>query len=255
MKTATIVILILLPVIALAGTVRETTDLALSVSEIDTLVVNCGAGSFNLRGTEDRMNIQVAAQIEVENFEASKFQKFVQDNIQLTLKKQGRQAILQSDIKSAALATPKARINLTIEIPKRLNVKITDSSGPIIVRELDSSLTIDDGSGSIEIKDVIGEVRVDDFSGSIVIEDIEGNVVVIDRSGSIAIEYVVGDVQVKDGTGSIMIGAVDGNVSVSDSSGSIDVQSIKKNVFIVIREGGSGDVIVEGIKGKITIRP
>jgi hypothetical protein len=62
-------------------------------------------------------------------------------------------------------------------------------------------------------------------------------------------------VQVKDGSGSIMIGAVDGNVSVSDSSGSIDVQSIKKDVLIVIREGGSGEVTVEGVKGKVTIRP
>jgi hypothetical protein len=255
MKAATIVILILLPMIALAETVRETKNLALSAGEIDTLVINCGAGSFHLRGADDRMNIKVAAQIEVEDYEASKFQKFVQDNVQLTLKKQGRQAIFRSDIKPAALATLEARINLTIEIPKKLNVKITDSSGPIVVGELNSNLTVDDGSGSIEIKDIIGEVRVDDFSGSIVIEDVEGNVVVIDRSGSIAIEYVAGDVHVKDGSGSIMIGAVDGNVSVSDSSGSIDVQSIKKDVLIVIREGGSGEVTVEGVKGKVTIRP
>jgi DUF4097 and DUF4098 domain-containing protein YvlB len=255
MKAAAVFILIFLPVVVLAETIRETRGLALPADGVDTLVVNCGAGSFLLRGADDRMNINVAAQIEVEEFEAAKFQKFVQDNVQLTLKKQGRQAIFQSDIKPAALATLEARINLTIEIPKKLNVKITDGSGPIVVGGLDSNLTVADGSGSIDSKDIIGEVRVDDFSGSIVIEDIEGNVVVIDRSGSIAIEYVAGDVQVQDGTGSILIGAVDGNVSVSDSSGSIDVQSIKKDVFIVIREGGSGEVTVEGVKGKITIRP
>jgi len=255
MKAAAIFILFFLPVVVLAGTIRETRELALSAEGVDTLVVNCGAGSFHLRGTDDRMDIKVAAQIEVEDFEAAKFQKFFKDNVQLTLKKQGRQAILQSDIQPATLATLEARINLTIEIPKKLNVKITDGSGPIVVMELNSDLTVHDGSGSIEIKDIIGEVRVDDFSGSIVIEDIEGNVVVIDRSGSIAIEYIAGDVQVKDGTGSIMIGAVNGNVSVSDSSGSIDIQSIKKDVFIAIREGGSGDVTVEGVKGKVTIRP
>lgn len=255
MKAAPIFILIFLPVVALAGTIRETRNLALSAEGVDTLVVSCGAGSFHLRGDEDGINIRVAAQIEVEDVDASKFQKFVRENVQLNLKKQGRQAILNSDIKPPALAIPEARINLTIQIPESLNVKITDTSGPIVVRALDANLTIDDGSGSIEIKDIIGDVRVDDFSGSIVIEDIEGKVVVIDRSGSIAIEYVTGDVQVKDGTGSIVIGAVDGNVSVSDSSGSIDVQSIKKDVFIVVREGGSGDVTVEGVKGKVTIRP
>jgi hypothetical protein len=255
MKAAPIFILIFLPVVVLAGTMRDARELTLSAEDVDTLVVNCGAGSFELRGAEDRTNIKVAAQIEVDEFEAAKFQKFVRDNVQLTLKKQGRQAVLHSDIKPAALATLEARINLTIEIPKKVNVKIIDGSGPIAVADLDSNLTVDDGSGSIEIKDIIGEVRVDDFSGSIGIEDIVGKVVVNDRSGSIAIEYVTGDVQVQDGTGSIMIGAVDGNVSVSDSSGSIDVQSIKKDVFIVIREGGSGEVTVEGVKGKVTIRP
>jgi DUF4097 and DUF4098 domain-containing protein YvlB len=255
MKAAAIFTLIFIPAVALTATIQETRQLSLPAEGVDTLVVNCGAGSFNLRGADDRREIKIAAQIEVEDFEAAKFQKFIQNNVRLTLKKQGRQAIFQSDIKPAALASLEARINLTIEIPKRINVKITDSSGPIVVRKLNANLTIDDGSGSIEIKDIIGNVRVDDFSGSIVIEDIEGNVVVIDRSGSIAIEYVRGDVQVKDGTGSIMIGAVDGNVSVSDSSGSIDVQSITKDVSIVIREGGSGDVTVEGVKGKVTIRP
>jgi hypothetical protein len=255
MKAAAILILFFIPVMVLAGTIQETRELALPADGVDTLVINCGAGSFHLRGVTDGRNIIVAAQIEVEEFEAAKFQKFVRDNVHLTLKKQGRQALFKSDIKPAALAKLEARINLTITIPKELEVKITDSSGPIVVGGLDSNLTVADGSGSIEIKDIIGEVRVDDFSGSIVIEDIEGNVVVIDRSGSIAIEYVAGDVKVNDGTGSILIGAVDGNVSISDSSGSIDVQSIKKDVHIVIREGGSGDVIVEGVKGKVTIRP
>jgi hypothetical protein len=55
MKAATIVILILFPLIALAETVSETKDLVLSAGEIDTLVVNCGAGSFHLRGADDQV--------------------------------------------------------------------------------------------------------------------------------------------------------------------------------------------------------
>lgn len=255
MKAATIVILIFWPLVALAGTIRETNNLVLSAEGIDTLAVNCGAGSFNLRGTEERMDIKVAAQIEVEDFAADKFQKFVADNVKLTLGKQGNKALLQSDIQPSALATLEARINLTIEIPKSLNVQVSDGSGPIFIRELNSNLIVDDDSGSIEIKDIIGNVHVNDSSGSMVIEDITGNVVVSDSSGSIAIEYVVGDVQVKDGSGSITIGSIDGNVNVSDESGSIDVQAVKKNVFIVIREGGSGEVTVEGVKGRVTIRP
>ncbi len=78
---------------------------------------------------------------------------------------------------------------------------------------------------------------------------------ITDGSGSITIESVQGDLTVKDGSGSLTIVEIDGYVTVSDGSGSIAIQDVKKNVFIVIREEGSGLVEVEGVKGKVTIRP
>jgi hypothetical protein len=58
MKSATIFIFILLPVFAPAGTMTETKNLALSSEGIDTLVVNCGAGSFNIRGASGKGKIR-----------------------------------------------------------------------------------------------------------------------------------------------------------------------------------------------------
>ena len=255
MKSATIFLFILLPVFALAATMTETRELSLSADGIDTLEVNCGAGSFNIQGASGQGKIKIVADIEVEEPGQIDFKEFLQTNVQLNLEKKGNKAVLHSDIIKSARLQIEARINLHIEIPQKLNVKITDGSGPIRVNQLDANLNIDDDSGSIKIKNIVGKVTIADSSGSIAIEEITGNVFVTDGSGSILIESVRGDINVKDGSGSLTIVEIDGNVNVSDSSGSIEIQDVKKSVFIVIREEGSGILELEGVKGKVTIRP
>jgi hypothetical protein len=253
MKSAAIFIFVLLPVFALAATMTETKKLSLSAGGIDTLEVNCGAGSFSIRGASGQEKIKIVAEIEVEEPGQINFEEFLQTNVQLTLEKQGNKAVLQSDIIKAATLQIEARINLQIEIPQNINVKIIDGSGPIRVNQLNADVNIDDDSGSIKIKSIVGKVSIADSSGSIDIDDIQGNVFVNDGSGKISIDYIKGDVQVKDGTGSISILDVDGNINLTDGSGSIDIRDVKKNVYI--REAGSGIVELEGIKGKVTIRP
>jgi len=253
MKSATIFIFIFLPVFAWAGTMTETKNLALSVEGIDTLEVNCGAGSFNIRGASGREKIKITAEIEVEEPGQINFKEFLQTNVQLTLEKQANKAVLQSDIIEAATLQIEARINLQIEIPQKIKVNIRDGSGPIRVNQIDADVNIDDDSGGIKIKNIVGKVSIADSSGSIDIADITGNVFVNDGSGKIRIEYIRGDVQVKDGSGSISILDVDGNINLTDGSGSIDIRDVKKNVYI--REAGSGIMELEGVKGKVTIRP
>ena len=255
MKSATFLILILLPALAWAETMTDTKDLALPADGIDTLVINCGAGSLNLRGASKGGKIQIAARIEVEEIGESDFREFVQNNVRLSLQKRGNKAILQSEIKPPAGPNKDTRINLTIEIPETIDVDIIDGSGSINVNNLRANLKIDDDTGSIKIKNISGDVRIEDSSGSIAIEEITGDLIVIDGSGSITIESVRGDLNVKDGSGSLTIEEIDGNVTMSDGSGSIDIRDVNKNVFIVIRAEGSGIVEVEGVKGKVTIRP
>jgi DUF4097 and DUF4098 domain-containing protein YvlB len=252
MKSVTVFVLLLLPALVIAGTMRETKELVLSADGIDIFAAKCGAGSLNIHGAADRNEIKVTAQIEVEDIEAKDFQEFVQKNIQLRLEKRRNKAILQSDIKPSAIIGTEARINLTIKVPNALNLIINDGSGAIIVDEFKGTLKIDDDTGSIKIKNIVGEVSVDDSSGSIDIEDIKGNVFINDGSGRINVDFVTGDMQIKDGTGSMTVQDIDGNVTVTDGSGSIDINDVKKNVYI--NEAGSGELNIEGVKGKVTIR-
>ena len=255
MKYAAILFLIFLPVPAFGETMSETLNLAMPVEGIETLVVKCGAGSLNLRGVSTSDKIKISAQIEGENLSDDEFKELVQKNVHIALDKKAHQSILQSDLKLPVKKDPDTRINLRIEIPETINVKIFDGSGSIDVRTLQANLQIDDDTGSIKIKNISGEVRIGDSSGSIAVEDIAGNVFVTDGSGSIAIESVQGDLNVKDGSGKITIVDVEGNVTISDGSGTIEIQDVERNVLIIIREEGSGLVEVEGVKGKVTIRP
>ena len=50
MKYAAILIFIFLPVLAFGGTMSATRDFSMPAEGVDTLVINCGAGSLKLRG-------------------------------------------------------------------------------------------------------------------------------------------------------------------------------------------------------------
>ena len=255
MRLAATILLIFLPVLAIGGTISETRDFAMPAEGIDTLVINGGAGSLSLRGVSTGTTIRIAARIEGDNLNDDEFKELIRNGVQLSLHKSAKRAILQSDLKPPAGPDQDARINLKIEIPETVNVNIIDGSGSISVSALKANLRIDDDTGSIKIKTIFGEVRIGDSSGSIAIEDIIGNVFVTDGSGSIAINEVKGDLNVKDGSGKIKIVDIEGNVTVSDGSGTIEIQDIEKNVLIIIRDEGSGLVEVEGVKGRLTIRP
>ena len=252
MKRATAIFFILLPALVFAETVHQTKHIELSAKGIDRLEVICGAGSFDLNSIDGLDIIRVNAQIEVEDFKIEALQKFIEDNVRLSLEKRKKKAILRSEVGMSSLKKIEARINLSIEVPIKLNVQITDTSGPIRVKGLFGNLEIDDDTGKIEIETIVGNVKVNDGSGSIVIEDIEGRVMVKDGSGFIEIYHVEDDVIVTDGSGDITIRHIDGNITVSDGSGDINIREVLGNVFI--REAGSGELDVELVAGKVMIR-
>ncbi len=216
------------------------------------LVVNCGAGSLDLKGVKGREEIRVTAEIEGKNIKQEEPQKSIENSVRLNLEKQHHKALLRSEIPKFSASEVEARINLTIEIPKKLDVQITDGSGPIQVRNLIGHVKIDDDSGKIQVKNIVGKVTVNDGSGKIEIEDISGNVMVRDGSGPIEIDHVKGDVYVTDGSGDMTILHIDGSVTVSDGSGDIDISDVSKTVFI--KETISGELNIERVKGKVTIR-
>jgi len=240
------------PTFAQTRTFTQTKQMALPAGDIYELRVNCGAGSLYIINTEWQDTIRVIAEIEVDNVTQSDGQGFAEKNAVLSLDRKGNRAILNSDLKRTFRPPVDARINLTIEVPRKIDVHIDDASGPIHIQHFSGHLDIKDGSGLITVENVVGSVKVADGSGKIIMEDIRGDVEIKDGSGSIEVSKIKGDVRVTDGSGIISIQYVDGNVTATDDSGPIDINDITGNVLI--REPGTGELNIERIKGKVVIQ-
>lgn len=249
MKLAAIGLILFLPVLVLNPLYALTNELGLPAGEIYELRIHCGAGSLYLVNAEWRSTIKVFAEIEAKELSKGDDDLFVEKNINLSLVRQGHRAFLKSDLKPTFLRQVDARINLTIEVPRGIDVFIDDGSGPIHIQYFTGHLDIKDDSGRITVENTVGNIRVADGSGDIILDNIAGNVEIKDGSGSIDVNRIKGDVRITDSSGSISIQYVGGNVTLMDESGTIDINDITGNVLI--RSSGSGEMNIERVKGKV----
>ena len=252
MRCRAVLVVLFIPVLAFAGSIEDTQYLELSTKDIRAMHIICGPGSLDVFGIERNDLIKVKATVKISGITQNMLQEFLDRHVLLSLKKHTRKAVLQSEFKNESLIKAGAKIDLTVEVPKNLSVKIDDGSGSIFVTDLARDLKIEDGSGSIEIRMTAGPVSISDGSGKIELTDITGNVEVKDGSGMINIARVKGNVYIVDGSGSMTIKDIDGSLTITDGSGSIEISDVTQNVFI--KEAGSGILEIDGVKGKVEMR-
>ena len=252
MRTLAVVILVFLPVIVLAESFDETRRFELSAEGIQTLKIQCGSGFLTVIGVRGMDRIRASAQIIVRGIQENEFQNYLEKHLRVALEKRGSDAILQADFKKPFLTKIEAKINLTIKLPATLPVNIDDGSGAIIITDLTGGLNLKDNSGSIDIVNMAGKIKVADGSGSIEIRDVRGDVEIQDGSGLIHVKVISGNVNITDGSGEITVQDVSGSVTVTDGSGGISIQDVTQDVFI--NEAGSGELNIDGVKGKVTMR-
>lgn len=227
-------------------------SLELQSNGIDILEIECGAGFLKVTGVENLDKIEVKAEINVDIRNAEDREDFIQHRVKLSIEQRGSRAILISEIKNSSFFGRNARIDLTVRMPKNMDLNIEDGSGLMEIRDIAGDLMIDDGSGGMELENITGKVEIDDGSGEIDMRNITGNAEVDDGSGGIEIERVNGDLYIDDGSGSMRISEITGNVVVRDGSGSIHIDRVDKDVEI--KEAGSGGVHIENVKGRVTKR-
>ena len=230
---------------------EEVKNLSLSAQGIDTLEIDCGASFLKVFGREDLENIEVEAEIILEGLSDQKAQRFIRGKVNLSLERRGSRAILISEMKrySSFFSFRRKVINLTVNIPKNLDLDIDDGSGEMIVEDIAGKVYVEDGSGTMDIKNVTGDVIIDDGSGEIKVFDVKGDVDIDDGSGTVNVEAVSGRVTIDDGSGTIYIRNVGENVILKDGSGSINVDGVEGNV--VVEDDGSGGVNIKNVKGKV----
>ncbi len=144
-----------------------------------------------------------------------------------------------------------AHIDLTVQLPANLAVRVDDGSGNLVVRDV-SSIELEDGSGNIEMSGIAGDVSIDDGSGNIDLTDVGGEVWINDGSGNIDIADVGSVVIDDDGSGNIDVDVVRGSVIVhSDGSGGIWVAAVGGD--FTVQDDGSGGIRHRDVAGAVKI--
>ena len=236
---------------SLALAYEEVKNLSLSAQGIDTLEIDCGAGFLRVYGREDLENIEVEVEIILKGLSDEKAQRFIREKVNLSLERSGSRAKLVSEMKrySSFFSFRDKVINLTVNLPKNMNLDIDDGSGEMMVEDIVGKVYIEDGSGTMDIKNITGDLTVDDGSGDIKVFDVKGDVDVDDGSGDVNVEDVSGSLSIDDGSGTIYVRKIGENVILEDGSGSINIDGVEGNV--VIENDGSGSVNIKNVKGTV----
>jgi len=232
---------------------EETRSLTLSAAEVSELEIYCGAGYLRVTGHDNLQEIRVNAEIIIDRVSKSRAKNIIQNDLRLTLNRQGNKAVLTSEHERRSGIFGRdysVRVNLTVEVPKNIHLMMEDGSGEIAIRNIDGNLGIDDGSGEIEVEDIRGYVRIHDGSGELTLTNIGGNTEIDDGSGRIEAEGVHGDIRVNDGSGTLRISQVTGTVRVDDGSGDIRISDVGGDVQII--DDGSGGVRLHNVNGSVT---
>ena len=214
-----------------AGDYEELREFSIPADGLDSLVIDVGAGSLDVRGVADQDSIDVRATIIVDNADDDEGRKFIAKRVELSLDRDGDTARLVSRVDQPMLKWGSgARIDIDVVAPANLALRIDDGSGSIDVADFVADVSIDDGSGSIDVR-TVGSLEIDDGSGSIDVTDASGDVYVNDGSGSLEIEGVGGNVTIDDGSGGIRVNDVAGDLTIIDAgSGGVSFSGIEGTV-------------------------
>ncbi len=232
MRTLFISALIFLGVApANAGDYRESRDLAIDADGVASFFIDAGAGTLDVRGVEGLDRILVNATIVVPDANEQDGREIAARNTRLVLDLDGDAARLESRFDQGFWGSgSNGRIDLEVQAPADVALRIIDGSGSMDVENFVSDVTIDDASGSIDVHGT-GRLRI------------------VDGSGSIEVGRASGDVDIDDGSGSITVETVGGSVTIDDGSGSIRVSDVAGD--LVILDAGSGSVRYADIRGEV----
>jgi hypothetical protein len=219
-------------------------------AEVDTngarkAVIKAAAGDLSVRGSSSANRAHAKGQACADS------QKDL-DAIRIEARREGDTVYIETVLPDDDSWMRHDSLDLTVELPASLEVRLEDSSGDLSVEGV-KDLRVDDSSGDQRIRNIGGNVKVTDSSGEIDIEEIRGNVEVSDSSGDVLIANVTGNVTIPvDSSGGLTFRRVQGAVHIeTDSSGDIAIDQVNHDVQI--DNDSSGDIRVSGVGGNLTV--
>jgi hypothetical protein len=232
---------------------EELRELSVDARSVARAVVDVGAGSLEIRGSDNGDEARLTARIWMEDAprDPERARSLIDRHVDLGMQTEGDVLRLDTSTREPGAGYSLPHVDLVVVLPRRLDLEVDDRSGWIRIEGMAGNVSIDDDSGAISLRDIGGHVAVDDSSGAIEIAGVAGRVGIRDDSGSILVERVAGNVAVEDGSGAIDIRDVGGSVTVRDGSGGIVVDGVERDLHVL--ESGSGSLRFANVGGKVTV--
>jgi hypothetical protein len=217
----------------------------MDAADVRNVVIHARAGDLAVRGAASTTQVRAKGQACADS------QKGL-DAIRIDIRRDGDTIHLEAVMPEHGSFINIAKLDLAVELPGAVDVRIEDSSGDISVAGV-ASAKVDDSSGDQAIHDIAGNVTVRDSSGEIDIKNIRGSVEVSDSSGDVLIADVTGSVTIPvDSSGGLTFRRVHGGVHIkNDSSGDISITDVNQDV--TIDNDSAGDIRVVDIGGQFTV--
>ncbi len=117
---------------------EEVKNLKISSAGIELLEIECDAGFLEVVGHDALGNIEVKAEIILDSVNQEKAKDFIRKRVELTLEKRGNRSILISKIDSShsIFSWGNRVINLTVKVPKNIDLYVDDGSGSIKIENI-----------------------------------------------------------------------------------------------------------------------
>jgi len=219
---------------------------------IERIRIEAGAGSLQISGESDAVQVMARGRAcsESEELLAATDIEIRREGTLLIVT-----TVLPEPVEARGMFTSRtayATLDLTVDVPDRIDLEVEDSSGDLEIESV-GSLDLADSSGDIRIRTVDGNLALTDSSGNIDVRGVRGDVTLTDSSGDVDLEEVAGDVTVPvDSSGDLEIRDVEGSVWIeTDTSGDIDIADVRDDVRIDVDSSGSIDV--DRVGGSFTV--
>lgn len=214
------------------------------------VVLGAGAGDLVVRGEEGMSGFSARGR-------ACASSQALLDEIQIEVRREGdtvylKTLLAQTDDGVIFGFTRYAYLDLTVSVPRSVEISLEDSSGDLELSGVSQAAVID-SSGDQTLRDIGGDLDVIDSSGELRIERVAGRLRLKDSSGDIEVDDVKGDVEVTvDSSGEIGMKRIQGGVHIlTDGSGDIRLSDVQRDVTIDVDT--SGDIDVDRVGGSFTV--
>ena len=249
----TLIVLLVLPVAAMAGTRIEK---KLDLSSGGTFRLDTDSGSVSIVG-ESSDGAEVVLTSKRDDIEEHFKLSFDDSGNEVRVRVERRGSRVFNWFRSGP------SMHFEVKVPKDVRVFIDTSGGRIELEALDDdvdlntsggSITVEDvrgkvvadtSGGAIRVREVWGDVRADTSGGSISISKIDGNVVADTSGGSISMDDVSGDI-VADTSG--------GGISIEEAGGSVRADTSGGPVTVAFSPGNSSGGSLSSSGGRVTAR-